>query len=304
MIISWLTGGLGNQMFQYAAGLALAYRRRTVLKLDVSWFREYPNYEDHNRYALGCLNISEQFATRGEVERLRGVALSRVERISATVARRLHFYEYAKRLEWKGNRHSAPSFAFYPEFFDLPDETYLEGMWQSEKFFSPIADLVRLHFSFRYPAAGPVQEIIQKIESGSSVAVHFRRGDYIRNPQFAKNIGVLGLDYYYNALEVLLRRNSDLRCFVFSDDIDAVEREFRPDCECHFVRAAGKWNAFDKIRMMSRCEHAIIANSTFSWWGAWLGEKPGQMVIAPEKWFAEGSPHDASDLVPERWLRC
>lgn len=304
MIITWLTGGLGNQMFQYAAGLSLAHRRRTVLKLDVSWFREDPEFESHNRYALECLNISEQFATEREIDRLRGVALTRSERLAAALARRLHFYQHARHLDLRGNRHSASSFAFSPEFFDLPDHTYLEGMWQSEKFFSPIADLVRQHFSFKYPASEAVIEMMRRIGAGPSMAVHFRRGDYIRSPQFAKNIGVLGLDYYHRAVEMLLRRNRELKCFVFSDDIDAVEREFRPDCECHFVRATGEWNAFDKIRLMSRCSHAIIANSTFSWWGAWLGEKPGQVVIAPEAWFAKGSPHDASDLVPERWIRC
>ena len=80
MIITWLSGGLGNQMFQYAAGLALAERRRTVLKLDVSWFREDPGYEAHNRYALSCLNITEQFATQQEIERVRGVQFTRTER--------------------------------------------------------------------------------------------------------------------------------------------------------------------------------------------------------------------------------
>lgn len=302
MIITWLTGGLGNQMFQYAAGLALAHRRRTLQKLDVSWFREYPEYEDHNRYALGCFNITEQFATQDEVDQMRGCALTRSERFSVGLARRLHFYQYARKFEAKGSWHSAKASRFYPEFFDLPDETYLQGMWQSEKFFLPVADLIRLHFSFRYPQPKAVAETIELIKAGPSVAVHFRRGDYLRNPTFAKEIGALGLDYYYQGVETIRQRHPDVRLFVFSDDIDAVESEFRPSCPCIFVRSAGKENAFEKIRMMSRCDHAIIANSTFSWWGAWLNPSPDKFVIAPDPWFA-GEGRDGSQVVPEGWMR-
>ena len=303
MIISWLTGGLGNQMFQYAAGLALAHRRRTVLKLDVSWFREYSEYEQHNRYALECLNVTEQFATREEIERTRGLVLTKAEKLSARWARQLHLFQYANRLEGHGTHHRARSFEFYPEFWGLPDETYLEGMWQSEKFFAPVAELLRLHFSFRYPAAPAVAETLGSIRAAPSAAVHFRRGDYIRNEQFAKNNGALDFDYYHRALELLLQREPKVKLFVFSDDIDAVEREFHPPCEAHFVRSTSTWNSFEKIRMMSACDHAIIANSTFSWWAAWLGEKPGKYIFAPHRWFAQGSNHSCIDLVPERWER-
>jgi len=102
---------------------------------------------------------------------------------------------------------------------------------------------------------------------------------------------------------MLLQRDSDLELFVFSDDIDSVERDFRPACPCRFVRSAGEWGAFDEMRMMSLCDHAIIANSTFSWWAAWLGERPGKRVIAPKRWFADGSIYDSADLVPDRWER-
>lgn len=115
MIITWLTGGLGNQMFQYAAGLALAEHRRTVLKLDVSWFREDPEYEPHNRYALSCFNITEQFAVREEIERLRGVPLTKMERWSAHLGRALRLYQYANRYASKANLHCAESFEYYPD---------------------------------------------------------------------------------------------------------------------------------------------------------------------------------------------
>jgi len=302
MIVSWLTGGLGNQMFQYAAGLALAERRRTVLKLDVSWFREYSEHEAHNRYALSCLNVSEQFATQEEINRLRGVPLTRTERWSLALARRLRLRAYERLLAQSGRSHHPPTFAFYPEFFDLPDNTHLGGMFQSEKFFAPVANLLRLQFTFRYPPPPNVAALAERIRSSPSVALHFRRGDYVRNSDFAKNIGTLGVDYYRAALHLLKERNPHATVYVFSDDIDAIAREFPIDGPHEFVRCVDHWHPWDKIRLMSLCEHIAIANSTFSWWAAWLNPSPNKLVIAPDPWFNNGSLDDR-DIVPAPWIR-
>ena len=214
MIITRLLGGLGNQMFQYAAGLALAQQRRTVLKLDVSWFREYAEFEAHNQYGLSCFNVTEQFATQEEIERTRGIQLTHTEKWSVALARRLRFYQYSGRHSQPANHHVPPSFRFYPEFFAQPNHTYLDGMFQSEKFFQPIANILRLHFSFRYPAQPAVVAMAARIQSGPSAAVHFRRGDYVRNPQFSKEIGMVGLDYYYQAVSLLRERHSDVTGFA------------------------------------------------------------------------------------------
>ena len=303
MIITWLTGGLGNQMFQYAAGLALAEHRRTVLKLDVSWFRADPQYEAHNRYALSCFNLTEQFATQEEIERVQGVSLTRTERWATRLARPLRLYRYANRHAGPSNLHDAPVFQFYPEFFDQPDPTYLHGMWQSERFFTPVANLLRLHFSFRYPMPPAVAEMMRRIRGGGpSVAVHFRRGDYIRNADFAQNIGVVDFGYYERAMAILRERHPGLVFYVFSDDIDAIERDFRPPCPCTFVRATEHWHSYDKIRLMSACDHAIISNSTFAWWAAWLNPNPAKSVIAPDPWFA-GDSEKSRDVVPANWQR-
>ncbi len=303
MIITWLTGGLGNQMFQYAAGLSLAEHRRTVLKLDVSWFRLDPEYEAHNRYALSCFNITEQFAAPEEIDRVRGVQLTRTERWAAHLARRLRLYRYANRHAGPSNLHYAKDFKFYRGFFDQPDNTYLHGMWQSERFFQPVANLLRLHFSFRYPMQPTVAAMLDRIRAGGpSAAVHFRRGDYVRNATFNRNIGVVDFGYYLKAMELLRERHPNLTFYVFSDDIDAIERDFRPTAPCIFVRATQPWHSYDKIRLMSACNHAIISNSTFAWWAAWLNANPEKTVIAPDPWFAGGT-NDGSDVVPLSWQR-
>lgn len=302
MIITWLSGGLGNQMFQYAAGLALAERRRTVIKLDVSWFRDDPAYEGHNRYALSCFNLTEQFATQEEIDRVRGVQLTRTERWAASLARAARLRQYAQRHTAPANWHQPPTFAFYPQFFEQPDNTYLNGMFQSEKFFAGAADLLRLHFSFRYPAQPEVAALASRIRSGPSAAVHFRRGDYQRNASFAREIGALDLAYYHRAAALLRERSPEATLYIFSDDIEAVAREFTPEGPHEFVRCVQPWHAFDKIRLMSLCDHLAIANSTFSWWAAWLNPSPDKLVIAPDPWFAQ-SEHDSSDVVPASWTR-
>ncbi len=302
MIITRLTGGLANQMFQYAAGLALAERRRTVLKLDVSWFREDPAYEAHNRYALDCFNVNAQFATAAEIDAVRGVMLTRTERWSVPLARALHFYQYAGRRASRGHVCYDETFSYRADFFDQPDGTYLHGNWQSERFFSSVANLLRLHFSFRYPPQPRVEAMAARIRDGRSAFVHFRRGDYVRNPRFNRQNGVLPLDYYRRAVQRLRTRHPDVTLYVFSDDIDAVEREFQPGGEVVFVRATEPWHSFDKIRLMSACDHGIISNSTFAWWAAWLNPAADKLVIAPDPWFA-GGPNDGRDVVPAAWHR-
>ena len=302
MIITRLTGGLGNQMFQYAAGLALAEHRRTVLKLDVSWFREYNEYEAHNRYALSCFNVCEQFATSEEIVRARGVQLTLAERLTVVAASALRLRQYADHFSAPVNLHRPPTFRFYQEFLQQPDSTYLDGMFQSELFFGESADLLRLHFTFRYPPSPGVAAMAERIRSAPSASVHFRRGDYARNRTFAEEIGVLGPDYYHRAVARLRKLHPSVTLFVFSDDIDAVERDFAPGGQVVFVRATEHVNSFEKIRLMSQCQHHVISNSTFAWWGAWLNPSAEKTVIAPDPWFAS-SPHDQRDIIPSRWRR-
>ena len=302
MIISWLTGGLGNQMFQYAAGLALAEQRRTVLKLDVRWFKEDPAYEAHNRYALSCFNVTEQFATDEEIDRLHGFNLTTTERWSVAIARALQLRQHVRRMVTHGHPHRPPTNAFYPDFFQQPDNTHLAGMFQSERFFEPAANLVRLHFSLRYPPQPEVAAVAEQIRSGPSAAVHFRRGDYTRNPTFAKDLGVIGLDYYHRAVRLLRERSPNATLYIFSDDIEAVAREFQPPGPHVFVRAVKPWHPYDKIRLMSLCEHIAIANSTFSWWAAWLNPSPDKLVIAPDPWL-DNSALDGRDVVPASWTK-
>ena len=297
MIISHLMGGLGNQMFEYAAGLALARRRRTVLKLDTTFYHEHD--VDDRHYSLDCLNVPAQFATADEVWKLNG-KLGRKQELARKVLLALGQRRLADLLMVTGQAHHQKQWTYYPEFHELPDNTWLSGNYQSEKFFAPVADILRHHFTFRYPPTPAVEAMAARIKSGPSVAVHFRRGDYLG--QYS-TIGALPADYYDRAIDFLKQLLPwETTYYFFSDEIDAVEREYKPPVPHVFVKCFDQANYYDKIRLMQLCDHNIIANSTFSWWAAWLNPHADKIVIAPKQWFSE-MEHPDEDMCPESWER-
>lgn len=289
-------------MFQYAAGLALAERWRTTLKLDVSWYGLREGYAPHNRYALSCFNITEQFASEGDLTRLEPPVLTRTERWSVALARLLRLRSYVRRHVRSAEWHRQPGSSYYAGFETLPDGSAIDGYFQSEKFFAPVAPLLRLHFSFRYPPSAPAARLAQRIASGPSIGLHFRRGDYARNPHFSRDLGVLGPGYYHHALRLLRERSPQAMLYVFSDDIEAAAREFKPEGPHEFVRCIEPWHDHDSLRLLSLCEHVAIANSSFSWWAAWLNPAPDRLVIAPAPWFTAPDQNPA-DIVPSGWTR-
>ncbi len=299
MIISHLMGGLGNQMFEYAAGLALARQRRTVLKLDTTFYHEHD--VDDRHYSLDCLNVNAQFATTEEIQRLKNKTTWQ-ERALVRALNAVGVRRFDPALKPAGTAHYQKQWTYYPEFRDLPDNTYLHGNFMSEKFFAPVSDILRHHFTFRYPPTPAVEEMAAKIKGGPSVAIHFRRGDYVPGEKWDK-MGVLVGDYYDRAISSLRSRlPGDTTYYLFSDDIEAIEREYKPGVPHVFVKCCQHANYYDKIRLMALCDHNIIANSTFSWWGAWLNPNPTKIVIAPKQWFAN-SPNPDTDIVPEGWER-
>lgn len=300
MIISHLMGGLGNQMFEYAAGLSLAMRRNTVLKLDVSFFHE--GNVDGRNYDLGCLNVPAQFATTDEIWRLNG-RLGRKQELAKKILLALGQRRLAELMTVSGQAHYQKSWTYYPEFHELADNTWLHGNYQSEKFFAPVADILRQQFTFRYPPTRSVEAMVARIKSGPSVAVHFRRGDYVNNARFAQTIGTISADYYAEAMKsVQSRIGSGATYYVFSDDPAFAENGLVANVPTVPVNCCGESNHYDAMRLMSMCDHNIIANSTFSWWAAWLNQNPEKKVIAPKRWFAS-SQYPEDDICPPCWMR-
>lgn len=288
MIIVRLIGGLGNQMFQYALGRRLADGLRVPLKLDVTPFRSYVLH----RYALWALNIREQLATDREI------SCARVGRFP-TVRRRLR--RVLPRAATESPRVVLEkAFRFDASVLDAADGSYLEGYWQSDKYFSPVEERLRVEFSVRSPLGGRDLAIAEKMQEGNSVSVHVRRADYVSDP--TRVLGTCDEGYYAQAFEYLGERIEQPKFFVFSDEPDWARTHLRIPLSKTFVCHNDARRNFEDLRLMSLCRHHVIANSTFSWWGAWLGANPSKIVVMPKRWFPDRDPDETTDIRPASWI--
>lgn len=276
MVITKLYGGLGNQMFQYAAGLAVARRLAAPLFVDTTWFdprRHPPEAPPLRVYELDAFGISETIPLRA--------------RLRMNLRRPAVFAE--------------AGFGYQPEIETLRGDVVLDGHWQSYRYFESVAGEVREAFRFPSPASATGRRLLERIAGANTVAVHVRRGDYVANPKLARKFGVLSPVYYGEAAARIDHRAGDPEFLVFSDEIDWCRRNIALDGgRTTFVE--GTAGAHEDMLLMSRCRHHIVANSSFSWWGAWLGAEPDQVVVAPARWFND-PPVDTSDLIPDGWLR-
>jgi hypothetical protein len=290
VIITKLKGGLGNQLFQSAAGLRLAYARKTQLKMDLSELKN-PTVDTPRSYEMGSFRFSAEFANPSEVAALVAPATSRIRRCLGIRS---------------GARPSSPAierhFHFDPEVRSLPDGVCLDGYWQSELYFSDAADRVRKEFAYAVPPMGRNAEMIAEIDACNAVSLHVRRGDYVTDPSANATHGTCDLNYYYRAIDYINERVPNPTFFSFSDEPKWVRENLEFPGSAITIDHNGPEAGCEDLRLMSRCAHHIIANSSFSWWGAWLNPNPNKIVVAPEEWFADGL-RDTSDLIPSSWVR-
>lgn len=287
MIVVRLCGGLGNQLFQYAAGRRLADIWQTELVLDLGWYARTPPTDTPRMYELDNYPIRARPTNAGEALWCRLHEGRLLRRMSFLPRRWRHWRE--------------KSFAFDPAVLDMPDNTYLDGYWQSHRYFEDAADLIRSDITPLAPFGRQDENVAALIATGDAVSVHVRRGDYVTHQAAATAHGQCSLDYYKAALAHILLHVVRPHFFVFSDD-PAWTRENLPlPGPATFVDHNGPAAAFQDLRLMSLCKHQITANSSFSWWGAWLAAQQDGVVVAPKKWFAVERPSDS--LTPARWYR-
>ena len=290
MIIVRLIGGLGNQLFQYAVARHLAEIHGTVLKIDISGFETYKLH----KYSLWPFNIQEHFASTEEVAKLTpkmGVAGRILRRV-------LHRPLKLAKTHIKEKN----SFYFDPEILNLPDGIYLDGYWQSEKYFANIEDNIRREVTVKTPQMHKNKELAELIASCEAVSIHIRRGDYVSNSNTNKKHGTCKLDYYFRCLEYITNAINHLHFFVFSDEPQWACDNLKLTYPTTIVDYNGVDKNYEDIRLMSQCKYNIIANSTFSWWAAWLNKNPDKIVIAPKKWFNDSSIN-TSALIPDSWIQ-
>lgn len=194
------------------------------------------------------------------------------------------------------------SIRFDKNVLKCPREVYLCGYWQTEKYFVEIAPILREDLTVKQPLGGSNLGMMEKIKACTAVSLHVRRGDYVADPPTASTHGILPLEYYQAAIGLIRERISAPTFFVFSDEIPWVRENLRvDDAEVVYVDHNSTDTDYEDLRLMSHCQHHIIANSSFSWWGAWLSSYENKIVIAPRKWYAIDL--DTRDLVPESWIR-
>jgi hypothetical protein len=283
MIISYLQGGLGNQLFQYAAGFVLAKQRQTPLALDLSWYRK--NQTDTKReFLLHHYQISARVLPSWQSSLLYGERM-----LSCRLGKRM-FHRY----------YDEKKFGYDENFFDLPDNAYLKGFYASYRYFNQHIPELQQELSLLHLPSNKNRKIAAEMNDGS-VSIHIRRGDYAHNAKTKTFHGLLGNDYYEKAVKRIASMVSLPAYYVFSDEVAWVKDHMRLPKESVFV----DWNnnrEVDELWLMSRCSHHIIANSTFSWWGAWLNPNPQKIVFTPKQWFGDPTI-DTSDLIPPDWMR-
>jgi hypothetical protein len=291
MVVSNILGGMGNQMFQYAAGRSLALATNQKFMLDLN---DFSRYQLHYGFELsGVFNVHTESASKKVVNDLLGWRSYYPVR---RVLRRSHF-------TWLRGSHfvGEPHFNYWTDFINLTGNCYLQGYWQSERYFKSFESIIRQDFTFREPLMGINLLLATEIAQVQSVSLHVRRGDYVHDPKNCDIMEICSLDYYHKSICYIAERIERPVFYIFSDDMIWVRQNFNVNFPCIYIEHNHGAESYRDMQLMSLCKHHIIANSSFSWWGAWLNSNSEKLVIAPMNWFRNGA--DDRDLIPENWVR-
>ncbi len=291
MIIVRLAGGMGNQMFQYALGRALSLENNTKLGLDTYDLldrapRSRFTFRD---YDLDLFNIHAEIVMQSSLP----------WRFRSWGGGRICFYFNKLRRIIFGGKGKERGYLFQKNVLSLGPNAYLDGYWQSHKYFEKYTDIIRNDFTLKLPLPDHIRKLQSEIKADNSVCIHVRRGDYVGN-SFHE---VVSKDYYDRALKLLAGKTNISHLYIFSDDISWCQSNLSFPYKTMFV---GKEYAGDRasghFELMRSCRHFIIPNSSFAWWAAWLSDSKEKIVIAPKKWFGD-SLIDTSHRTPEDWVR-
>ena len=292
MVIVRIFYGLGNQMFQYAAARRLAHVLGTDLKLDISCFDHWKVFP----YGLRAFNIREDIATPSETAAFNSLS------IESWFGKKLFRLKQMLTLRGWTILYENDIRPVDPRVLNARGNVYLGGYWQSEKYFADIADILRKEFTVRAAPDPKSREIAARIRACESVGVHVRRAQLASAEQRNQTHGpCCSLEYYRECAARIAARVRDPHFFVFSDEPGWAAENLRFDHPVEFVTHNGEERNYEDLRLMSLCRHQIIANSSFSWWAAWLNPNPEKMVFATRQWLHRDLER-ARDLIPASWI--
>lgn len=286
MIIVKIYGGMANQLFQYAAGYALSLKNGVPLKLDISYPHEL-NTDTKRVFELNKFLIDYELASREEIQQI-----FKFRKID---------YVWNKLMPSSKKRfYGEKQIGYDDDFFKLGSQVYLRGYFQSEKYFLDCKSFIFEQFIFRNVAYDDMHLFLEKLNQQKTVALHIRLGDYL---QLSANsiMAPFDLAYYKRAIEYIQKQVDDPVFLVFSDQILLAKQLLTIEANLLFVDASISKSADEDFVLMQSCQHQIITNSTFSWWAAYLNQKSGKIMVAPQKWYKDHFG-DATHLYPDNWV--
>ncbi len=288
MILAELTGGIGNQMFQYAAAKSLSLHHNEELKLVTSeGGKNMPEGLEKRKFDLHHFNITDPIASAEEIEQFNSI--STLQRIAEKV-----------KPNHKRKIYKEPFYHYDENFYKASTNVFLKGLWQSEKYFQIHRSEIRQAFRFKAQVVNAFKELSMQMKEHQSASLHIRRGDYLAKISL-EVLGLMPMEYYSKGIEYISSKRTNIVFYIFSDDINWAKENLKID-NAVFVSGNVAKTHIEDLYLMSQCKHHIIANSSFSWWGAWLNDDPDKIVIAPNQWFNKG-PQDTQDLIPGTWIK-
>ncbi|MSU55013.1 MAG: alpha-1,2-fucosyltransferase [Candidatus Taylorbacteria bacterium] len=282
MIIVKIYGGLGNQMFQYALGRNLSLLHKVPFKIDSSYLRG-PN-QSGRIFQLDNFNISTEESEASEIASYSRPLIKILGKI---------FPETQKKYIFEKSE------TFDAQILKINDG-YFDGHWQNENYFKNNENTIRKDFELKRPLGVKALEMAERIKTEpNATSLHIRRGDYVSIKKIADTHGVLPLTYYEKAIVKILDYAVNAHFFISSDDILWVKDNFSKNYPLTFI-SSPEISDTEELTLMSLCKHNIIANSTMSWWGAWLNKNPGKIVCTPQVWKKDAKNDNPS--LPE-WIK-
>ena len=293
MIVVKLQGGLGNQLFQYAIGRSLSLHFKTSFYLDKSHLLDRTPTNDYvfRDYDLDLFNLKNIQFYDSEIKK--------------------KFW----RKNWLNNLLFDPPIYYTENRFNFDNKIfehnkrniYLDGYWQSFKYFEKFETTLRKELTFKNQLTSIQKTLMNKIKNSNSVCVNFRRTDFVELDSANKTHGITPVEFYTKCLKIIKEKTKEkLNLYIFSDDIEWCKKKFFSDDEIHFIdHEPYKGDRFSTyMELMSYCKYFIIPNSTFTWWAAWISNVNGNNIYVPYEWFNDKIlQSQTSDLIPKTWNR-
>lgn len=289
MVIVKIMGGLGNQLFQYAFGKYLEIHTQDQVKYDVNVHIKNKNFTQRD-LDIDYFKVQLPFCATSEKKTY---VFFKNEGFFRRIERKL-----AQKFPYLHRHYKVQKNAHSNEFM-LESDSYYEGYWQYSEYLDEVREGILQEIKPNALFYEKHASVLRKMQESNSVAIHIRRGDYISIKVNADLFEVCDMEYYAAAMQLIESRISNPRYFVFTQDTEWAQENFKGN-DYEFIQGN---SAIDDMLLISFCKNQIIANSTFSWWGAWLNQQENKVVVAPKKWYKGLRNKQTHALFPNTWIR-